>query len=76
MDIMSEKIELARRLLDTQDRRVLDAIRSVFNNSDAIEEWGDLPDNVITYVKESIKQIDSNQGIPHDKARESYKKWL
>ena len=76
MDILAEKIELAKRLLDTEDRGILDAIRSVFDSSDGTEDWGDLPDRVIVDVKESIKQIDENQGIPHDKARESFEKWL
>lgn len=76
MDILSEKIELAKRLLNTEDQKIIEAIRSIFDHSDEIEDWGDLPDRVVTDVKESIKQIDSGKGIPHDTARDSYRKWL
>lgn len=75
MDIQAEKIELAKRLLDTEDKNVIDAIKSVFESFDS-EEWGDLPDKVITDVKESVKQIHMGQGIQHSQARETYKKWL
>lgn len=40
------------------------------------EDWGDLPDKVIFDVKESIKQIENGEGIDHNTAKETYKKWL
>jgi len=76
MDIQTEKIELAKRLLDTENQGVIDAIKSIFRSFDAEEDWGNLPDKVISDIKESISQIDAGMGIPHEKARETYKKWL
>jgi hypothetical protein len=76
MDIQTEKIELAKRLLDTENQNITDAVKSVFKNFDADSKWGDLPEKVISDVEESLRQIDAGMGIPHHKARETYKKWL
>ncbi|WP_215240590.1 hypothetical protein [Dyadobacter helix] len=76
MDIQATKIELAKRLLDTNDKSVINAVKSVFQNFDSDQEWGDLPDTVISDVKQSIIQIEAGEGIPHDKAQETCKKWL
>ena len=76
MDIQTEKIELAKRLLDTEDRGIIDAIKSVFKSFDADEDWSDLPDKVIADAKESMRQINEGKGIPFEIARETYKKWL
>ena len=76
MDIQAQKIELAKRLLDTDDESIIDAVNAVFKNHDQSNEWGDLPDKVISDLEESIRQIDAGKAISHDIARETYKKWL
>lgn len=76
MDIQTEKIELAKRLLDTEDRDIINAVRSIFKNFDSQEDWGDLPDIVISDAKESINQIEAGMGISHDRVKEMFKKWL
>ncbi len=40
------------------------------------EDWADLPDDVISDVKVSIKQFENGEGISHFQARETFKKWL
>jgi hypothetical protein len=40
------------------------------------EDWGDLPEKVVSDVKESMLQIEDGKGIDHHAARETYKKWL
>jgi len=76
MDMQTEKIELAKRLLDTEDKNIIDTVKSIFRTFDADNEWGDLPEKVISDVQESIKQIEAGSEISYDKARETYKKWL
>jgi hypothetical protein len=76
MDIQTEKIELAKRLLDTDNQTIIEAVKSVFRNFDAEDKWGDLPEKAIHDVEESLRQIEAGKGIPHQQARESYKKWL
>ena len=76
MDIQTEKIELAKKLLDTENEYIIHAIKSVFENFETSEDWGDLPDKVVLDAEESLRQIEAGLGIPHKKARETYKKWL
>ncbi|MCE7063535.1 hypothetical protein [Dyadobacter sp. CY343] len=63
--MQAEKIELAKRLLDTEDEKIIDAVKSIFRNFDDSNEWSDLPEKVILDVKESLKQIELGQGISH-----------
>lgn len=77
MDLQAEKIELAKRLLDTEDESVVKAVKNIFTNSDyEASEWNDLPDKVIADVKESIQQLNAGKGIPHSEVQGSWKKWL
>ncbi|NIJ55348.1 hypothetical protein [Dyadobacter arcticus] len=76
MDIQTEKIELAKRLLDTDNESIIDAIKLIFETVDETGNWNDLPEKVISDVEESIRQVDAGKGIPHNIARETYKKWL
>ena len=76
MDMQTEKIELAKRLLDTEDKNIIDAVKSIFKTFDANSEWGDLPEKVVSDVQKSIEQINAGLEISHDKARETYNKWL
>ena len=76
MDTQAEKIELAKRLLSTEDKGVIDAIKSVFKTFDADENWNDLPDKVIADATESLREINEGKGISHELARKTYKKWL
>jgi len=76
MDIQTQKIELAKRLLDTDDESIIDAVNAIFKSHDQSNEWGDLPDKVISDLEESIRQIDAGKVVSHDIARETYKKWL
>lgn len=77
MDLPSKKIELAKRLLETEDEEIIRSVEAVFARSDEFSgEWGDLPDEVIADAKESLRQIKAGKGIPHEQARETYKKWL
>ncbi|WP_031528184.1 hypothetical protein [Dyadobacter crusticola] len=76
MDIQTDKIELAKRLLDTEDENVIDAVKSIFRQFDHENEWSDLPEKVIQDVEESLRQIERGEGVSHEKARETFAKWL
>ncbi|WP_138480004.1 hypothetical protein [Dyadobacter bucti] len=76
MDIHTQKIELAKRLLDTDDESIIDAVNASFKSHDQSNKWGDLPDKVISDLEESIRQVDAGKVVSNDIARETYKKWL
>ena len=77
MDIQAEKIALAKRLLDTENISLIKAIRSIFEQVDnSTDEWGNLHDEVVAGIKESLKQIEEGNFITHADARKTYEKWL
>ena len=74
--MQAEKIELAKRLLDTEDEKIIDAVKSIFRKFDDTDEWSDLPEKVVLDIEESLRQIELGRGISHEQARETFKKWL
>lgn len=77
MDIMAEKIELVKQLLNTNDIGILISIKSILKGSNQNpNDRADLPDEVMADINESITQIEAGQGISHLEAKETYKKWL
>ena len=54
MDIQTEKLELVKRLLDTDDEYVLKQVKTVFENYER-DFWIDLPEHVKTGIKHSQK---------------------
>ncbi len=76
MDIQAEKIALIQDLLNTEDIQIIKAIKSIFALNHSSKEWSDLPDEVISDIKESLKQLKNGQGISHETALKTFKKWL
>jgi len=75
MDIQVEKIELAKRLLDTDDEAVIQELKNVF---DAHEKdfWNDLPAHVKEGIERSRKQAEQGLLTPHDEVMKKYAKYL
>ncbi len=77
MDIMAEKIELIKQLLVTNDVSVINSLKSILKSSvKSAHDWADLPDEVITDIQDSLREIQNGEIITHTKARETYQKWL
>ncbi len=75
MNITVTKLELAKRLLDTDDKNIINHIKVVFTTQNEIW-WKELPDEIKSSLEKSIKQADSGQTIPHKEVMKRYKKWL
>ncbi|TWI97235.1 hypothetical protein JN11_03696 [Mucilaginibacter frigoritolerans] len=75
MNIQSEKIELVKRLLDTNDEAVLQQIKDVFENLDK-DFWNELPDHVKKGIARAKKQVSEGLLTPHDEVMKKYDKYL
>jgi uncharacterized protein HemY len=75
MNIQSEKIELVKRLLDTNDEAVLQQIKDVFENLDK-DFWNELPDHVKQGIARAKKQVNEGLLTPHDEVMKKYDKYL
>jgi hypothetical protein len=75
MDIQTEKLELVKRLLDTDDESVLQEVKTVFENHEK-DFWTDLPEYVKTGIERSRKQAEAGLLTPHDEVMKKYVKYL
>lgn len=75
MNIALTKLELAKKLLDTNDKDIINHIKAVFSTRTE-NWWKELPDEIKFSLEKSIKQADSGQTIPHKEVMKRYKKWL
>jgi predicted transcriptional regulator len=75
MDVQTEKIELAKRLLETEHEAVLIQIKEVFENYDR-DFWHDLPQHVKAGIERGLKQAAEGKVTPHDEVMKKYAKYL
>jgi len=68
MDIQTEKIELAKLILSTNDTGLINQIRSLFKSRDE-DWWEELPASVKLGINESIKQADRGEFISYDEVK-------
>lgn len=75
MDIQAEKIELVKRLLDTDDQSILAEVKHVFESREQ-DFWIDLPEQVKKGIERSKKQAKEGLLTPHDEVMKKYTKYL
>lgn len=72
MDIQAEKIELARRLLETDNEVILQKVKDIFEDID----WESLPNHVQAGIKRAKKQAHEGLLTPHNEVLKKYQKYL
>ena len=75
MDVQTEKIALAKRLLETDDESILLQIKEVFESQDK-DFWTDLPLHVKAGIERGQKQASEGKLTPHDEVMKRYAKYL
>jgi predicted transcriptional regulator len=68
MDIQTEKIELAKMILSTNDLGLISQIKSLFKSKEE-NWWDELPANVKQGISESLKQADRGEFISYDEVK-------
>ncbi len=75
MDVQTEKIELAKRLLETDDEAILLQIKEVFEGH-VKDFWHDLPEHVKAGIERGRKQAAEGKLTVHDEVMKKYTKYL
>jgi gamma-glutamylcysteine synthetase len=75
MNLIAEKLELAKRLLDVEDEGLLFQLKQVLDNNGK-EFWDDLPENVKQGITRAKKQAAEGKLTPHDEVMSKYAKYL
>ena len=65
MDIQTEKIELAKLVLNTNDKVLIDKIMALFKEKEE-DWWDELPATVKAGINESIGQANRGEFISYD----------
>ena len=68
MNIQTEKIELAKRILDTDDEALIGKIKLLFKSNDELL-WNELPEYVRQGIDESIGQANRGEFISLDEVK-------
>ncbi len=75
MNLQSEKLEVAKLVLATENKTILMQIKSIFE-TEKIDFWDDLPHKIKADVDEALQQSKAGLGKPHKEVMKKYKKWL
>lgn len=75
MNIQTEKIELAKRLLDTDDESIIRQVKDIFESHEK-DFWNDLPAPVKAGIEKSRRQADAGLLTPYDEVKKKYSKYL
>lgn len=74
MGIDLQKIELAKKILDTNNQELINHIDAVFKTQS--DEWlNSLPEEVKYSVLQGLSESEANITIAHEEAMKPYKKW-
>lgn len=77
MNMQSEKMQMIRRIMDTEDKSIINELKAFFQTRPSDGVWFDnLPDDVKDSVERGLKESANGEGIPHSVVKSKYKKWL
>ncbi len=75
MSLQTEKLEIAKLVLSTENKSVLQQIKTIFA-TEKIDLWDELPDKIKRDVEEALLQSKAGLGKPHNEVFKKYKKWI
>lgn len=74
MNIAATKIELAKQILNTENKTLIKYIQSLFETQDA-DLWDELPDRVKRSAERGLAQADAGELKSHAEVMKKHKKW-
>jgi len=75
MNIASAKVDLAKKILNTNDKEIIGYIQSLFESHE--DNWfEELPETVQASVERGLKQSEKGESRPHKVVMKKYRKWL
>lgn len=76
MSIATIKLDLAKKIIETEDKDIINHIKAVFDTHPESNWYESLPDDVRTSVDQGIKEADRGEGTPHAVVMKRVKNWL
>lgn len=75
MEIQTLKIELAKRLLESDDVKLIEDVKNLFDKKEQ-DFWNTLPEHVKRGIEKSQQQAIEGKITPHEVVMQRYAKYL
>lgn len=66
MNIQAEKIELAKLLLSTDNPRIIQSIKEIFNKEKSVDFWENLTSNQKKEIKKASSEIEQGKSTDYE----------
>ena len=66
MNIQSEKLELVRLILDTDNPGILTSIKRIFSTSKEVDFWDSLPQHQKDEILKGIEDIENGETVDYE----------
>ncbi len=76
MSLANIKFELVEKIIQTNNKDIINHIRAIFDTQQEGTWFESLPEDVKLSVEEGIKEADKGEGKPHLVVMKDLKKWL
>lgn len=73
MDIQAEKIQLVKLLLETENPKIIEAIKKVFNRDKAIDLWDELSPEQKSEIEKASIEIENGEVIDYETFMKKYR---
>jgi predicted transcriptional regulator len=75
MRIQDQKTDLAKRILATKDKNVINYIQAIFDND--VDKWEEeLPEYIRKSIESGLKDSANGKVKDHEVVMKKYRKWL
>jgi len=72
MDIQLEKLDLIKKLVETEDPTIINSIKKIFSKKKK-DWWDDLSDEQKEEIKESERQIERGEFVSYEDLMKKYR---
>jgi t-SNARE complex subunit (syntaxin) len=76
MTFAEQKIELAQKLLQSTDRKLIKKVQALMDEYEGDTWWDNLPEEVKNSIKVSEEEFAKGEYAAHDVVMKKYQKWL
>ena len=66
MNILAEKIEIMKLILETENPGILESVRNIFNKSAVVDFWETLPKEQQDDILQGIKEVENGEVVDYE----------
>ena len=73
MNIQAEKLELVRKILDTDNPSILSSIKQIFTSSKEVDFWDSLPQSQKEEILKGIEEVENGETVDYEEFIENHR---